>query len=89
MWTLSGECVKEYFGHNAFIFSITQVPGNHLVASASDDHTVKLWRGIRIYCDPSSLSSFILMKSASHVNRGQVRADVATSYDGVVSGSSG
>jgi len=45
VWTLGGECVGEYHGHDSFIFSIAVVPASQLIASASEDHTVKLWQG--------------------------------------------
>lgn len=45
VWTLSGECVGEYFGHASFVFDVAVVPNSNIIASASEDHTVKLWRG--------------------------------------------
>ena len=49
MWTLSGECVGEYYGHASFVFAVAAVPGTNLIASASEDHTVKLWHRTRLF----------------------------------------
>jgi WD40 repeat protein len=49
VWTLSGECVGEYYGHASFVFAVAAVPGTNLIASASEDHTVKLWHRTRLF----------------------------------------
>jgi WD40 repeat protein len=101
VWTLSGECVGEYYGHASFVFAVAAVPGTNLIASASEDHTVKLWHRTRLFvfvaadCSKhtqliySFIYIYIYLYLFFHLARGQVRTDVAAPDDGLVGGRAG
>lgn len=43
-WTTAGECLKVYYGHTSFIYSLSLLKdGNGFVTSA-EDRTVKIWK---------------------------------------------
>lgn len=43
VWTFSGECIAQLLGHTALVYAAAVSPTG-LIASASEDNTLRLWR---------------------------------------------
>lgn len=59
LWALTGEVLMELVGHTSLVYSVdSHVSG--LVASASEDCSVKIWKGsliLYLYCFSLKLAS--------------------------------
>ncbi len=45
MWTYDGECISEMHGHENFVFQTVYNHHDHTLISASEDSTVRVWKG--------------------------------------------
>ncbi|XP_054161427.1 phospholipase A-2-activating protein-like [Oppia nitens] len=43
LWNIKGEIVREFYGHENYIYSIANITGGHEFASCSEDRTVRIW----------------------------------------------
>mmetsp|Transcript_2092 Transcript_2092/g.2658 ORF Transcript_2092/g.2658 Transcript_2092/m.2658 type:complete len:347 (-) Transcript_2092:367-1407(-) len=43
IWTYDGDMISELAGHSGYVFAVHTLP-NNIIASGSDDRTVKLWK---------------------------------------------
>ena len=44
VWTFEGDCIAELVGHTALVYSAACSDDGSLIASASEDNTVRTWR---------------------------------------------
>lgn len=47
----STECIQQYVGHNNFVYGMTFISSVHEFATCSEDQTVNLWQGNRLFID--------------------------------------
>ncbi len=55
MWTYDGDCISELHGHENFVFQAVYNTHDSTVISASEDSTVRVWKGSREFIEKSVL----------------------------------
>ncbi|KAL2313427.1 Ubiquitin homeostasis protein lub1 [Schizosaccharomyces pombe] len=45
LWTSDGEFLYELHGHTSFVYSLTYIHNQQLIASCGEDRTIRIWKG--------------------------------------------
>lgn len=43
-WSVSGDCLQVYYGHENFIYSVAVLPNGQDFISGGEDRTMRVWR---------------------------------------------